>query len=338
MLSRRTRMVLAVLIVASLTFIILDLRGGQGPLGGLRSFGANIFGGLERVSSTVFSPVTGASSWWSSMRDQAAQIDQLKAENGKLRGDLTTLQSDKARADALDALLRVSSVGDYRFVPAEVLAVGPAQDFAWTVAIDAGRNDGVENDMSVINGDGLVGHVVKTTANSATVMLVTDAESSVGARIAGSEEIGVVSGTGEQDSLNFQLLDPMADVRVGDSLVTFGSKSGRPYAPGLPIGQIVSISGSAGDLTRVAKVRPFVDVSTLSVVGVVTRPPRVDPRDSVLGKGQVLDSASSPAPLGGSASGTTGGSTAGSAGPSSSPPASNQVEQPASRAPSSGGG
>ena len=197
MLSRRTRMVLAVLIVASLTFIILDLRGGQGPLGGLRSFGANIIGDLERVAATVFSPVTGASSWWSDMRDQAAQIQTLRSENSTLRGDLTTLQSDKARADALDALLRVSSVGDYRFVPAEVVAVGPAQDFAWTVTVDAGRNDGVENDMSVINGDGLVGHVVKTTSGTATVMLVTDAESSVGARIAGSEEIGVVSGTGD---------------------------------------------------------------------------------------------------------------------------------------------
>ncbi len=335
MLSRRTRMVLAVLIVASLTFIILDLRGGQGPLGGLRSFGANIIGGLERVAATVFSPVTGASSWWSDMRDQAAQIQTLRSENSTLRGDLTTLQSDKARADALDALLRVSSVGDYRFVPAEVVAVGPAQDFAWTVTVDAGRNDGVENDMSVINGDGLVGHVVKTTSGTATVMLVTDAESSVGARIAGSEEIGVVSGTGDQHSLDFQLLDPMADVRVGDALVTFGSKSGRPYAPGLPIGRIVSVSGSAGDLTRVAKVEPFVDVSTLSVVGVVTRPPRTDPRDSVLGKGQQLDSSSSPAPLGGTGTGGNTGST-----PESTPTSSaaNEVEQPASRAPSSGGG
>ena len=107
--------------------------------------------------------------------------------------------------------------------------------------------------MTVINGDGLVGHVIKTTASTATVMLVTDAESSVGARIAGSEEIGVISGTGEQDSLDFQLLDPLADVRAGDALVSFGSKGGRPYAPGLPIGEVLSVSGSAGDLSRVAK-------------------------------------------------------------------------------------
>lgn len=331
MLSRRTRMVLAVLIVASLTFVILDLRGGQGPLGSVRTFGANIIGGIERVAATIFSPVTGASSWWSDMRDQAAQIEALRTENGTLRGDLATLESDKARADALDALLRVSSVGQYRFVPAEVIAVGPAQDFAWTVTIDAGRNDGVENDMTVINGDGLVGHVIKTTASTATVMLVTDAESSVGARIAGSEEIGVISGTGEQDWLDFQLLDPLADVRAGDALVSFGSKGGRPYAPGLPIGEVLSVSGSAGDLSRVAKVRPYVDVSALTIVGVVTRPPRTDPRDSVLSKGQQLDTGSSPAPLGSTSDPSSGGD------PTPSATATNEVEQPATREPSAGG-
>ena len=44
----------------------------------------------------------------------------------------------------------------------------------------------------------------------------------------------------------------------------------------------MDITGSAGQLARVATVRPFVDVSQLSVVGVIIRPPRDDPRDSVL--------------------------------------------------------
>ena len=300
MLSRRTRILLAVLVVASLTFIILDLRGGQGPFTSVRTVASNILGGLERVAATVFSPITGAGSWWSDMRDQAAQIDALQAENGELRSDLESLTNDRARADALDALLRVSSVGGYRFVPAEVISVGPAQDFAWTITIDAGRNDGIEADMSVINGEGLVGRVVKTTASTATVVLIVDASSAVGGRVAGTEEIGIVAGTGRQDSLEFQLLDPMADVRLGDALVTFGSKGGRPFAPGLPIGEVVDVSGTPGQLTRTATVRPFADVSQLSVVGVVTRPPREDPRDSVLPKGDSVPSAApSPAPLGG---------------------------------------
>ena len=74
MLSRRTRIVLAVLVVAALTFVILDLRGGQGPLSGVRSAASNVLGSLERVAATVFSPVTGAGTWWSDMRDQAAKI------------------------------------------------------------------------------------------------------------------------------------------------------------------------------------------------------------------------------------------------------------------------
>jgi rod shape-determining protein MreC len=109
-----------------------------------------------------------------------------------------------------------------------------------------------------------------------------DVSSAVGGRVATTEEIGIVSGTGRQDSMEFQLLDPLAELVIGDALVTFGSRGGRPYAPGIPIGDVVDITGSAGQLARVATVRPFVDVSQLSVVGVIIRPPRDDPRDSVL--------------------------------------------------------
>ena len=320
MLSRRTRILLAVLVVASLTFVILDLRGGEGPLTTVRSAASNVLGTLERAGATVFSPITGASSWWSTMRDQSTQIETLTTENDSLRSELETLKNDRARANALDGLLRVSSVGGYRFVPAEVIAVGPAQDFAWTVTIDAGRNDGIEADMSVINGQGLVGRVLKTTASTSTVVLIVDESSAVGGRVAGTEEIGIVSGTGRQDTLEFQLLDPRADVRVGDALVTFGSKGGRPFAPGLPIGEVLEVSGDAGQLTRVATVTPFVDVSRLSVVGVVTKPPREDPRDSVLPRSPGLDPSPEPAPLGGAE--TNGGGNAAndaSASPSAAP-------------------
>lgn len=300
MFSRRTRILLGVLVVACLTFVILDLRGGEGPFASVRAVGSNVLGGLERAAATVFSPITGAGSWWSTMRDQSEQIQTLTAENEALRSELQILTNDRARVAALDGLLRVAGVGQYRFVPAEVIAIGPAQDFSWTLTIDAGRNDGIEQDMSVINGSGLVGRVLKTTADTSTVVLVVDQGSAVGGRIAGTGEIGIVSGTGAQDELEFELLDPLADVRVGDALVTFGSKGGRPYAPGLPIGEVVEVSGTGGQLTRVAKVRPYADMSRLSIVGIVTKPPREDPRDSVLPVSGDADVLPTPAPLGGS--------------------------------------
>lgn len=314
MLSRRTRILLAVLVVASLTFVILDLRGGEGPFASARVAGSNVLGGLERGAATVFSPITSAGDWWSGMRDQANQINDLKEENEALRSELQVLTNDRSRVAALDGLLRVAGVGQYRFVPAEVIAIGPAQDFSWTLTIDAGRNDGIEQDMTVINGAGLVGRVLKTTADTSTVVLLVDQGSSVGGRIAGTGEIGIVSGTGSQDELEFELLDPLADVRVGDSLVTFGSKGGRPYAPGLPIGEVTEVRGTGGQLTRVARVRPYADMSRLSIVGVVTKPPRVDPRDSVLPTSEDADLLPTPAPLGGSSSDGQADGTGGSTG------------------------
>lgn len=282
MLSRRTRIALAVLVVASLTFVILDLRGGEGPMSSARSAVSAVTGVLQKGAATVFSPVTSAGDWWSTWRNQASQIEDLQRENSELRTQVRESQNDRARADELDALLRVATVGRYRVVPAEVIAVGPAQDYAWTVTIDAGSLDGIERDMSVINGDGLVGRIIKVNQTNSTVLLLVDASSSVGGRVATTEEIGIVSGTGRQDSLDFQLLDPLAELVIGDALVTFGSRDGRPYVPGVPIGEVVDITGTAGQLTRIATIRPFANVSRLSVVGVVVRPPREDPRDSVL--------------------------------------------------------
>lgn len=307
MRSRRTRAIVAVLVVAALTLLILDLRGGRSPLSGVRSVAENALGGMEKGVAIVFTPVTGAASWWSSMRDQARQIDALTAQNQQLQTQVQEQTNDAGRVAALDGLLRVAGVGQYTVVPAEVIAVGPAQGFTWTVTIDAGRDDGIETDMSVINGQGLVGRVLKTTAATSTVVLLIDSSSAVGARIAGSQEIGIVAGTGEQDLLEYQLLDPRADVRVGDALVTFGSKGGRPFAPGLPIGEVTQVKGTAGQLTRIADVRPYVDVSRLSIVGVVTRPPRTDPRDSVLPRAVASSAAAAadgsvPAPLGAGAS------------------------------------
>jgi rod shape-determining protein MreC len=281
-MSRRARVLLAVLIVGALTLLILDLRGGQGPLNSVRSAAAGVLGTLERGAATVVSPVFSLRDWWNTLLAQSDRIRELEAQNSELRGLVERTAADRARADALDALLGVAGVGQYRIVPAEVIAIGPAQDFSWTVTIDAGRNDGITRDMTVINGDGLVGRVESVARSTATVVLVVDAATAVGARVAGTEEVGILSGVGRQDSLDFQLLDPLAKLDVGDALVTFGSRQGRPYAPGIPIGEVVDLSGSAGQLNRIATVRPFVNASRLSIVGVVTRPPREDPRDSVL--------------------------------------------------------
>ncbi len=281
--TRRSRIVLAILVLVSITLIVFDLRGGEsGPTRPLRVAGETVLGSAERAMATFVVPVRGLIESLGGLGDADARIAQLEADNARLQAELDTVANDRARVADLEALLGLVSTNDYETVPAQVIAVGPAQGFAWTVTIDAGSRDGVERDMSVISGAGLVGHTIDVGPTTSTVLLIVDATSSVGGRLSGTSQIGIVSGTGRQDSLTMQLLDPLAVVDVGDWVVSFGSVGGRPYAPGIPIGVVAEMRGTEGQLTRSAILEPYADISRLDIVGVVLRAPESPPRAALV--------------------------------------------------------
>ena len=281
--TRRTRAVLGVLLLVSLALITIDYRGGDhSPLRGLRSFGETVFGPIEGAAAAVVRPVGHAFAMVTGAPGARGKIQRLERENARLRRQVRADQMDRSRAQQLDRLLGAAGLGGYRIVTAEVISAG--EGLEQTVSIDAGSSDGVRPDMTVLTGDGLVGRVTRVGPTTATVLLITDAASSVGGRLEGSNEIGVVQGGGRSagSDLDFQLLDSNAPIQVGQRIVSFGSQGDRPYVPGVPIGTVTRIERTPGTLTRTVRVRPFVRYSTLDVVGVVVAPPKRNPRDAVL--------------------------------------------------------
>jgi rod shape-determining protein MreC len=123
-------------------------------------------------------------------------------------------------------------------------------------------------------------------AQTCTVLLATDATSVVGVTLATSGEIGWVTGPGKSRSgsglLRLQVLDANAVLSPGEQLVTSASVHDRPYVPGVPVGVISKVENRGGSLTALALVRPYVDFTSLGVVGVVVVPPSTNPRFSVL--------------------------------------------------------
>jgi rod shape-determining protein MreC len=276
--NRRTRTILGLLLLTSLTLVILNLRGSGD---GARDTASGFFGPVQSAASAIVRPISDFISSVSSIGTKDQQIADLQRQVDELTAQLNTGEYDRNRAQELNDLLRLAGAGQYRFVPAQVIAYGPAQGFAWTITVDAGTRDGIAVDQNVVNGQGLVGRVIRVTESTATVALLVDATSTVGARVESSMEKGFLNGTGAADSLELQLLDPFAPVQPGDRLVSFGVRGGA-YVPGIPLGTVVEVKGTPGQLTRIATVKPFVDVTSLDVVGIITEPPRTDPRDSVL--------------------------------------------------------
>jgi rod shape-determining protein MreC len=279
--SARTRVVLVLLLLTSFTLVTLDFRGDNGPLSGLRGVAAAIFGPIEATTSAVVRPFAGFVSDVRGFGGADAELERLRKENAELRSQLRTSELARARANDLDKLLGLAARGQYKVLPARVVAVGTEQGFEWTATIDAGTGDGIKPDMTVVNGDGLVGRVKRVGPMTSTILLAVDATSSVGARLERSLQIGVVTGRGKR-AMDLQLLDPQTQVRKGDRLVTLGSQGSAPFVPGVPIGEVTNLKQTPGALTRTAIVTPYVSFTALDLVGVVVEPPRKNPRDAVL--------------------------------------------------------
>ena len=276
--TRRTRTILGLLLLTSLTLVVLSLRGGGA---GARDSASGFFGPVENAASAVVRPVKNFLASISTLGTKDQQIADLQKQIEALQQQVNTTEYDRNRAQELNDLLRLAGAGQYKTLPAQVIAIGPAQGFAWTVTIDVGSKDGVKIDQNVVNGQGLVGRVVRVGPATSVVALLVDATSTVGARIENSGEVGFLNGTGDPQNLEFQLIDPFAPVAVGERLVSYGVKGGA-YVAGVPLGTITSVEGTPGQLTRIAKVEPFVDATSLDLVGVIVQPPRDNPRDTVL--------------------------------------------------------
>ena len=273
------------LLAAALALITIDYRGGAAaPLRGLRLVGGAVFGSAENVASLVTRPAAAVADGVTGNTGSQARIDALQRQVLSLRAQLGQEQLSKYQDQQLKQLLQVAARGRYRIVAASVIAAGGSYDDS--VTIDAGRGDGIKPDMTVLNGQGLVGTITSVNATTSTVLLSTDASVTVGVRLAGTGEIGVVSGTGKAMTgsglLRLQVFDVNAVLRPGEQLVTFGSVGGSSYVPGVPVGVITKVEGSASSLTKLALVRPYANDAALGVVGVVVVPPRHNPRFAVL--------------------------------------------------------
>jgi rod shape-determining protein MreC len=82
--------------------------------------------------------------------------------------------------------------------------------------------------------------------------------------------------------MRLTLFDANAVLQPGQQVDTYASVGDQPEVPGVPVGTVVSVHTSPGALTQTALVRPFVDFTSLGVVGIVVQVPKHNPRTSIL--------------------------------------------------------
>ena len=193
------------------------------------------------------------------------QVDQLTMENSQL-------MQEKYELEDLRTLYKLDrSYSDYSKVAANVIGKDSGNWFH-SFTIDKGSKDGIEVDMNVLSGSGLVGIVTKVGADWAQVRAIIDDTSNVSAMISATADNCMVSGDlklmSEGCIAISQLKDSDNQVEFGAKVVT--SQVSDKYHPGLLIGYIQELHMDANNLTKSGTIAPAVDFEHLRAVLVIT--------------------------------------------------------------------
>jgi len=278
----RARLLLVILIVTSLFLITLDLRGVK-VLDSFKQGTQTVLSPFQRAGAAVLNPVKDFLSDVTNLGRTGNQIEKLEAENAELKIQLLNRKNADGQLEQLENILDLAGTAGYKIVNAKVISQGSSQSFSQTITIDSGSNAGIRKNMTVLSQFGLAGVVKDVYPNSALIQLASDPAFKVGARIAGTQQIGILSGRGNR-SASLQLLDNSTTVNVGDVLLARGSIANRPFVPGVPVGYVSQTDNSAGAVAQTATIRFYTNFSTLGVVAVVVSGPTSDPGDSLVPK------------------------------------------------------
>ncbi len=224
--------------------------------------------------------ISSVGSWMNDRTEELVEIRDLLEENERLKKqideltiDITRLQQDKYELNNLRELYRLDAqYDDYDKVGARIIA-RDAGNWYSSFVIDKGYNEGIEENMNVMAGSGLVGIVVDVGPNWAKVTSIIADNANVSGKVLSTSDNLIVSGNLEMMAdgvISFsQLIDSDNQVVEGDKIVT--SSISDKYLPGILIGYINTICADPNNLTKSGSITPAVDFEHLEEVLVITQ-------------------------------------------------------------------
>jgi rod shape-determining protein MreC len=276
---RRRRAVLAALVALSL--ILLTAYFGESSGGGLHSVqrGAmEVLAPIQEGANRALKPFRDLFGWFGSTLDAKKERDQLRAQRDALRrqvAELSVENADARQAAGLAAQNGAGGMAQFDPVTARVYQRSPSSWYR-TILINKGSSDGVQVDQPVINEAGLIGRVKTVSSGNAQVILLTDEQFGVSAKVAKSGEPGTIGPvSGRPGDLLLDLVQNSQRVRPGDLVITAGTTTKAlrsPFPAGIPIGSVSRVDVGEGPLDRRIHVTPAADLNRLDLVEVLTKP------------------------------------------------------------------
>ena len=248
------------------------------------SFTLNLSGGpLNTIAGYVFVPmqngINKVGTWFSDKAENLKSLQEVQKENEELRAkveelttELNTVKLEQYELDNLRELWKLDQkYPGYEKIGARVISKDAGNWFS-TFLIDKGSKDGIEKDMNVIAGSGLVGIVIDVGPNYAKVRSVMDDASNISGSLLSTADYCIVNGNlqtmNEKKVIEFSGLKNSGNpIETGEQIVT--SNVSDKYLPGILIGYIQDVELNSNNLTCSGTITPAVDFERLEEVLVI---------------------------------------------------------------------
>ncbi len=267
MLGWNFRIVWKILVVASLLspFVLFSSSLKSNKSNNVIGWAADNF--IYPIQYVWFKSLQFVGDTWAHYID----LSHAAQENAELRHKLEVLnaslldyQETHEEVGRLRQMLGFNVHHKGEHIVAEVVGMPKNTPFE-ILRISKGSNAGIRVGMSVINGVGVIGRVIKTGLYHSDVQLLVDGNFYIDVLLQRTRARGVLSG--DFSSRCTLKLNRGAEVRIGDTIVTSGLVGSFPK--GIPVGKVVRISYELDNITQVISVEPWVNPSQVEEVVVL---------------------------------------------------------------------
>ena len=261
--------IIGIIITIIILILIVIFSNGENNSSFFENGASNLVMPIQNGLIYLKNKISGNSTFFTDINDLNEENKKLKERNNELEQSLRELENIKTQNETLKEYLNLTKkYGEYKTIPGYVINKD-ISNYSKTIIINIGKKDGVEENMTVIGNEGLVGHVLSVTDSTAKVQTIIDTASSVSSTMSTTKEAIVCKGTLDDKSvLKAMYIPTNSNVIQGDSIETSGL--GGIYPKGIHIGTIKKVNNTQNMTDRYALVEAAVNFDKLDTVLVIT--------------------------------------------------------------------
>ena len=259
-----------ILVVVILAIAVLVSSLSSGVMQKMQAGFLGVMAPFLKTGSAVQEQIGGIGQGLKTLEQIEEENRKLNTENKELRATNQILRDIETENNKLRIALEYRNRSVFKLIPARIIA-RDASTWWNTIRINRGFEDGLKSDQPVLTDQGLVGKTTTIGKNESIVLLITDENCRVAAKIEGSREQGILNGQRIQSSsspgeMQLNFLSKAADLQPGQKVYTAGV-SGGVFPSGIMLGTVKNFK--ARPLDGQAIVEPAQDLSAVEDVFVV---------------------------------------------------------------------